>query len=584
MSNAMSKIADAGFKFDLWVPEFGWKADEVEAKEPPFDAQLLAAYQCFQYFFAPFFEAQRMWVHLAAEMQSGKTGVVAALIRLVLSNALKLMITPDRIFLITGMNDEAWKKQTRARLPSQVREGVQHSKGLHKVEAALTKLAAGEILSNVLIILDESHIAAAGFNEPNKQIYQALKRLCPIEQWAARNIRIITISATDPVKVIAIGTSELPCEVVRLQTDANYQSVQSLHAAGRISFIDGDLHNEPAAITALKRAVIKTEEGQPLYHIVRPRQRQHEVVKAKLETAFPDCVVIPWDAETAKTSKAARKVASAASDGASSATDLEDINDILKVAPSKTTFILLKNMFYAAKTMNDEYVGVLHDRISAKEDTALQSLLGRACGYGKSARTHVFAQKQAVENYFAHWKELCSNPKAPRIVAIPVSKIANKMTGIVASRQGGATTVGTASSVATPYAAASGSGGGGGGGGSSDSGSDGTPAREKANEDNFSSDWKEFVSFELAKAWGKGIHKCKESEEKPGFLNSSTSKRPTVLRYDEVMVMKGGKKTANLPWNKLKVGDFTHRCYVGYKDMSDPASAVFIVRRLTRNI
>ena len=37
-------------------------------------------------------------------------------------------------------------------------------------------------------------------------------------------------------------------------------------------------------------------------------------------------------------------------------------------------------MFYAAKRLHDEHAGIFFDRVGAKDDTNLQSLLGRACG------------------------------------------------------------------------------------------------------------------------------------------------------------------------------------------------------------
>jgi len=159
LSDAEMQMATAGFATTLWIPEFGWSAAEHEASEDPHEPQILAAMQCFLYFFVA--QTQRAWVHLAAEMQAGKTGVVTALIRLMLANARLLRITPDRMFIITGMSDNAWLKQTRERLPLGVRTGVQHSGGLSKIIATLHSLANGDILSNVLIVLDESHIASS---------------------------------------------------------------------------------------------------------------------------------------------------------------------------------------------------------------------------------------------------------------------------------------------------------------------------------------------------------------------------------------------------------------------------------------
>ena len=102
LADAGMAIAAAGFSTDLWEPEFGWEAAESEAAEAPFPPQLLAALQCFIAFFARR-ECQRFWVHLAAEMQAGKTGVITTFIRLLLANAAKLRVKPNRIFMIQSL-------------------------------------------------------------------------------------------------------------------------------------------------------------------------------------------------------------------------------------------------------------------------------------------------------------------------------------------------------------------------------------------------------------------------------------------------------------------------------------------------
>ena len=156
LADAQMQVGAAGFNTGLWTPEFGWRSDEVEAAEDAHLPQLLAAFQCFLWFFVA--EGKKAWVHLAAEMQAGKTGVVTALVRLLFANARLLGVSPERVFVITGMNDNAWVKQTKARLPNGMRNGVAHNGGLGKIVRDLKGLAehAGG-LRNVLVVVDESH-------------------------------------------------------------------------------------------------------------------------------------------------------------------------------------------------------------------------------------------------------------------------------------------------------------------------------------------------------------------------------------------------------------------------------------------
>lgn len=417
LSDAELQLHRNGFLTNLWTPEFGWNASESEASQDPHSPQLLAALQIFLYFFIA--DHKRTWVHLAAEMQAGKTGVVSALIRLMFANATEVRIRPDRIFVLTGMSDNAWTKQTRERLPSNIRSGVAHSGGFSKIVHALRSLAADSYLENVLIVFDESHIASLERNRPNRLIYDEVARLCPRDQWEARNIHFLTISATDPAKSSICSEIRSTSKVVRLLTNEAYQSVESLYIAGRIRYNDtfGDLH-EPKAITELQRAV--GEFDTPLYHILRPRQAKQAKVEELLRLAFPNCVVIPWDS----TSKLREN-------GDSSSTFIDDINDLLEVTPDVHTFILLKNMFYASKTMDDTNVGIVWDRKGGKDDTNLQSLLGRALGYGKSSRTIVYTSKETVENYLGFWRDAIAGLPLPTDIPIDkINRLDKKMAGI----------------------------------------------------------------------------------------------------------------------------------------------------------
>lgn len=576
LDDAVTNMDKYGFTADLYIPDGDIEVEEEEAYEDPFPAQRLAALQCFLQLFAA--TNNRAWVHLAAEMQAGKTGVITTIIRLVLANAKRIKIRDHRIFVLTGMSDNAWKQQTRKRMPRSIRENVKHLRGLKDVATELHKFSASKSLSNVLIFLDESHIAAKEGNQPNLFIFEPLKRLCPMEEWAERNIRVVTISATDPAKVMAIGAeTKMPCSVVRLQTDANYQSVASLKAANRIRFIEdtGELHmcegsdvkcnclgskHSMPALDEIEYAIAEDFDNEPLYHILRPRVGQQDLVVSLLKKRMPDTNIILWDAETHSKKK----------DEDKSSASLDDINNILDIEPEVTTFIVLKNMLYAAKTMHDQHVGILYDRISGKDDTTLQSLLGRACGYGRSKRTIVYTSSQTITNYEKCWKELCSNANAPTLRNIPATFLDKKMEGVKASAivKGKTAKLSVVQGMATPYGMGLGV----------DPNAGSASGRKTANEDDFEMVWKEFNTFEEAK---KHAPRTKEKKVLNGFYQSSTTSGAVTLSYAEVLKMKSGKKTANLP-SGMKVGGTCTRMYIGYKDLTDPTSVVFAVRTIKK--
>lgn len=431
---SMSEISDAeaamtaqGFisgMENLWVPSPMWRDDEAEAAEPPFIPQYLSALQVFLHFFGM---PQRVWIHLAADMQAGKTGVLSALIRLMLTNFIRVSMNTDSIFICTGMSDNDWRKQTCSRMIRDIRSNVFHNKGLTRLAATLRMKAAKGTFANILVAIDESHLAMNISNRPAQQIFDTLRDLCPVEEWSARNIRLLTISATDPASVLAAGTMRGLAYVVPLRTDSDYQSIMKLKAAGRLinTFDLRDYVSVKRLTDFIKSKYASTPN---MYHIIRPRPSKAKDVEDYLRALVTGCDIIQWNS----TSNAARSAAEVESDSLSEGGD--DINTRLSMEPVAPTFIIIKNMFYAAKTLRDRYVGVLHDRIAGKDDTNLQSLAGRACGYGKSERTVVFTTMSTIENYLDVWSKLTARSGA--VVDGSVRALHGKMPGVVATTTG----------------------------------------------------------------------------------------------------------------------------------------------------
>lgn len=428
ISDQEASCASAGFVCgidNLWAPQPCWREDEEDVSETPYLPQYNAALEILQRFFG---EAQKVWIHLAAAMQAGKTGVLCTLIRLmfITQNFTRIRIPFENIFVITGMNDNAWKTQTRKRLPIELRFNVNHNGGLARVQASLRlKAQRSGGLKNILVVIDESHFAAQINNQPARQIFQTMRELCPVSQWAENNVRLLTISATDPGAILAVGAMRESAHVVRLLTSDSYQSVESLQEAGRIhDTFDLNKESDVKQLTDF----IETTYGADakLYHVLRPRALKMNMVSDALRTLVPGCIIMNWDAK----SNASRKETSTVGSDETS-----DINNILEEEPEAPTFILLKNMFYASKTLDDTHVGVLYDRKSMKDDTNLQSLLGRACGYGKSSRTHIFTTMSTVNNWIQVWKNLC--PRSSVIVPnTPAKSLHRKMVGLGAEDTG----------------------------------------------------------------------------------------------------------------------------------------------------
>lgn len=568
ISDAESGLTSADFVVgvdNLWVPEFGFLHDESEAAERPHAPQYLAALRVFHHFFAAL--STKAWVHLAASMQAGKTGVVTALIRLMMiaSNRVKVKILPTDIFVITGMNDDAWKKQTKCRLPRIFRENVHHNKGLVNTQKALHAKAArnGGILCDVLIIQDESHFACNAKNQPSRMIYDTLCTLCPPTEWVANNIRLLTISATDPSAIIGVGAHTEMSAVVKLYTTEGYQSPEMLLESGRLQ----NTYNlvDEASILKMLTFVTVTFGEEPLYHILRPKQGKSEIVVEILRRLRPAAAVIPWD------SKSKAK----GGDDASTSSAMEDINALLENVPETVTFIVIKNMFYAAKTLDDTHVGLMHDRIGHKDDTNLQSLIGRGCGYSKSTRTHIFGSLTTVRHYIDVWSKITPTDT---VFAADASKLGGKMPGVTVSGTGATASLSVSLTRRVPMGPACG-----GAGGAAPAAP--APTRVVHSEDDFESSWSPWYTKEEEviaqwKAWGGLARLLKTNAD--GFKICSTTGSAKVVKREEIDGFRTGKKTANIDVKKVEVGKKAFRRYVAYTDVTNKETAVYCVHKVHR--
>lgn len=571
ISDAEAGLSSAGFVVGadhLWIPEHGPSPDEMLAFDAPHPPQYLSALTVFHHFFAS--TSKKSWVHLAASMQAGKTGVVTTVLRLMLicHNFAAIAIRPSDVFVFTGMNDDAWKKQTKERLPLGFRGNVQHLKGIVKIQSEIRKKAERNgVLKDVMIIQDESHIACGAKHTPSRAIFDTLCELCPHEKWVENNIRLLTISATDPSAIIGVAASTNPAAaVVKLHTTDDYQSPQTLLESDRLHDTF-NLVDTPSVVRMLD-FLDKTYHGESRYHILRPKQGKAGAVADALRSLRPAACIEMWDCERKKRS----------GDDASSCT-LEDINELLAVAPEVETFIIIKSMFYAAKTLDDTYCGLLFDRIGHKDDTNLQSLIGRACGYGKSTTTHVFGSLATVRHFMDVWSKV--TPTETSFADVKVGALRGKMVGVsVHAMAGGGSSLSVAPTRRIPTGPACGGAGG-------PDPVPVAPARKKRNDDDFEDEWSPWFDTEdKCIAWWKaaGGTRCDRLKKNDdGFFICSTTASAKIVKKEEIENYRtSGKKTGGgIPVNK-ESGKPSFRRYVAYTNVADNTSAVFCVHKLTR--
>lgn len=410
-------------QFNELTPQGNIYQGDIDAAKAPYGPQYFAALQIFKAMIID----RKAWVHLKADMQAGKTGVINTLFRMLLIPEIQARFgfEPCHMINMTGMNDIAWVKQTQLRLFHDFKHSVKHSKGLYHISKIIERLFSHGLLRNLILVQDECHIAAKNDNLPEKYVYNAIKRRIPVSEWAAHNIHVITVSATDPARIIQSFDNE-HAVTVKLETfdydsvtnPGGYISVEALCKQKRVHQA-WDLDSEDA-VTQLTNKI--DGKYEPSYHLIRVKPKHYANLTGWLKKAMPGCSVVPYD------QKNKPKVQQENDDGSVSSVQCKDINQLLEQEPAVHTFVLIKNLLYAAKTIHDEYIGILFDRMGSLDSTNLQSFIGRACGYNKNLNTQIYTEMTSVTNYIRIWKGLDSN-----IVGTEPDAIRGRMPGLVVS-------------------------------------------------------------------------------------------------------------------------------------------------------
>ena len=232
-------------------------------------------------------------------------------------------------------------------------------------------------------------------------------------------------------------------------------------------------------------------------------------------------------------------------------------------------------MFYAAKTLKDMYCGILFDRSSSKDDTNCQSLLGRACGYNHSNRTHIYTNIETVNRYIEVWSKL--KPTDNMIIPISDPKtLFKKMAGIIANSHESGSRIAIGSRRAIPLVESSYIG----------QVVSEQVDRVQSNEDNFESLWSPWFEDENAciKWWrDNGGRPQSLKKNSDGFVLCSAQKSG-VLDVVDVEKIRSGKKTANSSKSpgKMIIGEKAFRRYGAYVNVNDNTTARFCVHVIIR--
>jgi hypothetical protein len=284
-----------------------------------------------------------------APTQSGKTGSMLSTIIHFLQNP-SLALPSSHIFVITGHSSTEWTQQTKERFPIEFRDNIFHRNQLNDF---ILKVKG---LSNVLIFVDESHVAA----RKHQSIHAALSLAGFDDSMFSRDIKLVLVSATpDLCRKNYIIHDEL-----LMEPDSSYCSTLNLLQDGRILLakdlcgfdsVSGKVN--PIVFDNIKE-IIPFFSKEPQYHIIRTQRG------AGFGITIDNFIsVFGYD-------------------------DFDYIDDaddfeFLAIMPLKHTFVFILDRLRCAKTIHKQFIGVLYERATkvVNRDSIIQGLAGRATGY-----------------------------------------------------------------------------------------------------------------------------------------------------------------------------------------------------------
>jgi len=270
-----------------------------------------------------------------APTQSGKTGSMLATIQHFLADPL-LSLPIHHIFVITGHSSTEWTEQTKLRFPKEFRNNIFHRNQLSLFSQKVSTL------SNVLVFIDESHIAA----RKHQSVHSALSGI----DFYSRDFKLVLVTATPDLCIKHFDIHA----TIHMPVPQDYCSIQHLSDLGLI--LSAKDLSSPSSIPNILE-IKSLLSFLPKFHIIRtPRGDGFRSTIDNFITVFGHSVSY-----------------------VSNPTNF----DFLEFQPDIHTFVFIIDRLRCAKTIHKQFIGVLYERSPkiVNRDSIIQGLLGRATGY-----------------------------------------------------------------------------------------------------------------------------------------------------------------------------------------------------------
>jgi hypothetical protein len=292
-------------------------------------------------------------------------------------------IKPENVFFITGMSDRSWIDQLKERVLPCWEDNVYHRNTLKNLQERISSMEK----RNILIILDECHFANSKDHTLGK-FFSNLSLNDPL-YLTLRNIKILQISATPSNTLIDAETWTSFQGKVSPKIKRGYVSFQSLLSENRIRDVKS-LNDKDQCSDYISEV---TKDRKKMYHLVRSvcngptGSETYQSISDNLEELCISNKFVFYELNMEKTHK-----------------EIKQFYESLSREPVQTTFVLIKNMLGASKTLDDTYIGSVHESNPIKKgySSEIQGLPGRLCGWTKKTGidgVKIYCSKEIVEQY-----------------------------------------------------------------------------------------------------------------------------------------------------------------------------------------
>jgi hypothetical protein len=300
----------------------------------------------------------RKAVTLVAQPQVGKTGTFLYLCILASTNENdKQIFLPQNIFIISGMNDKDWEKQTKGDMIDLFKDNIFHLGQLHNFENKIIDKKDNRIL----IIIDECQIATSE-NQKIDKILNSIYDKC--SQFDVNNdIRFLNVSATPGAILYDMLKWGNKHKLIFLEPPETYVGFNVFLQEKRL--LNSQILSEDVLNNEIL-PLLKNRFKKPKYHIFRELNsiRRDLLEKFCNENNY---IFQTFDSESNKNKQSNL-----------------DIDSIINNPPKKHHIIVIKQFWRAGKRMIDKNIGIAYEHNENIDiDITAQGLVARFCGNDK---------------------------------------------------------------------------------------------------------------------------------------------------------------------------------------------------------